>query len=256
MVKGVSIKFVSYEETIPKLLKLIKFDQELKKHESIVLKPTLSADRARSTEPAFVEAVTRFCAANKNSSAQVFIAEGCDGADTMHVFEEHGYHTLAEKYGVGLVDLNRTQSESIGSNDFVGFSSIMYPSLLRSSFIITLPRLALDEKTDIAGAIASMLGAFPARYYKGFFSSTKNKLEAYPMKYRLHDITVCKMPDFAIVDAHEKGVILAGRALEIDKQSTKLLGIDWKSIGYLRMIDEFEAAKQKDAEQESAKEHR
>ena len=44
MVKGVAVKLKSYEETVPKLLKVIKFDEELKKHERIVLKVNLSGE--------------------------------------------------------------------------------------------------------------------------------------------------------------------------------------------------------------------
>ena len=39
MVKGVAVKLKSYEETIPQILKLIKLDEELRKHEKVVLKP-------------------------------------------------------------------------------------------------------------------------------------------------------------------------------------------------------------------------
>jgi uncharacterized protein (DUF362 family) len=248
MVKGVSIKLASYEETVPKLLKLIKFDQELKKHQSIVLKPTLGMDKQKNTETAFAEAVVRFCIEHKNSEAQLFIAEGCDGEDTMDLFNELGYHVLAEKYGIGLVDLNKTHCEEVGSNEFVGFKSIMYPSLLRSSYVISLPKLQKDQRTEISGVIAGMEGAFPARYYKGFFSSKKNKLDQYPLKYRLHDIIVCKLPDFALVDAHEKNVLLAGHALEMDKQGAKLLGLDWKAIAYLRMVDETLESRKKEEE--------
>jgi len=47
----------------------------------------------------------------------------------------------------------------------------------------------------------------------------------------------CKMPNLAIIDASEKDQIIIGQALEMDKQSAKLLGLDWKNT-YLKLIDE------------------
>ena len=256
MTKGVSIKLISHEETIPKLLKLIKFDQELKKHSRVVLKPHISPNGADSTSLSFVEAVVKFCAEHKNPEGEIIIAEGVNGADTSEVFDEQGYRALAEKYNVGLVDLNHAECEAVGKNEFVGFEEIMYPSVLKDSFVVALPSLK-SEEGSIHGALKSMLGAFPARHYKGFFSSRKNKLDAYPMKYQIHDINLCKLPDLALLESRDKGIILAGQAIEMDKQAAKLFGIDWHSIGYLRMLDEtLNSMMQKQAETALGKEQR
>lgn len=238
MVKGVSVKFASYTETVPKLLKLIKLDQELKKHESIVIKPLLATDKGKSISTDFVEALVKFCVQHKNPSAEVFVAEGADGADTMDIYEEHGYRRLAETYGIGLVDLNKTACEMVGKNEFVGFETIMYPSILKDSFVISASPLRTDEATVIAGSVANMRSAFPASHYKGFFSSRKNKLDSYPMKYQLHDIALCKMPNLGIVDGSSHSILLAGQPIEIDRQMAKVLGLDAKSVGHLRMLEE------------------
>ena len=48
MAKGVAIKLASYEETIPKLLKVIKLGNELQKHKQIVVKPFLSENETEN----------------------------------------------------------------------------------------------------------------------------------------------------------------------------------------------------------------
>ena len=58
------------------------------------------------------------------------------------------------------------------------------------------------------------------------------------MKYAIHDILKCKMPDFAVIDSSEKGLILAGIPKDIDKQAAKILGMEWKNVDYLRLIEE------------------
>lgn len=232
-----SIKFVSYEETVPKLLKAIKLDDELKKHQTILIKPNLLNKEDAYTSTDFAEAIIKFSVLHKAPGAEVFIVEGSDGADTMDLFEQKGYKTLAEKYGVALVDLNKTESEMIGDNSFLSAPTLMFPSLLKEGFLISIPTLTKHDRHDLTGSLANMLGAYPAKHYKGFFSKTKNKLVG-PMKYQIHDIVKSKMPSLAIVDAHSYGALLAGQPLEVDKQAAKLLGMDWKGVAHLRLIEE------------------
>lgn len=255
MAKAVSIKFRSYSETVPRLLELINLGKELKKHSKIVLKPSLrkvEGEKSLSTPIAFVEQVLRFCLQNKNPVSEIFIAEGADGVDTMELFNQIGYTKLAERYGVGLIDLNLSEVEKVRAYDFARFSEIMYPKILKDSFVISLPLLAEDEETEIQGALSNMLGAFPAKYYKGFLTRSKNKIRKWQMKYSIHDILKCKMPEFAIIDSSEKGVILAGLPFEVDKQAAKLLNLDWRYISHLRMVEEgfLEKAKSEKSEKE------
>lgn len=245
MAKGVSIKFRSYEETVPVLLNLIHLSEELKKHTSIVLKPSLKSSTSHNTSATFVEAVLKFCAEHKNQEAKIYIAEGSDGEDTLDVFESAHYHRIAEQYNVSLIDLNTADAEEIQDGEFLHFSSIIYPQILSRGFVITLPRLISDSETDIQGSLSTMLGAFPASHYKGFFSPTKNKIRKHPIKYSIHDIIKCKMPDLTIIDAADYGAILAGNPLEMDKRAAKLLGKDWKTVAHLRLVDESISKMQK-----------
>ena len=239
MVKGVAVKLKSYEETIPKLLKLIKFDEEIKKHDKIVLKPNLSSDqKTETTQIEFVEQVLKFIMENKSPGTEIFIAEGSNGFSTFDLFDSLGYTNLSEKYGVGLIDLNNAETEEIKTNSFMEFESIRYPKILLDSFIISLPYLKSHEKTGILASLDNMLGVFPAKHYKGVFSRHKNKLNKYPIKYQIHDAIQCKIPEFAIIDASNQGFILAGQPLEMDKQAAKVLGLDWQEVDHLRLIDQ------------------
>ena len=254
MVKGVSAKFKSYEETVPRFLQFIKFDQTLKGHESIVLKPSLKNTRSHNTSVTFVEEVLKFCLTHKDTGAEIMIAEGSDGEETMDVFEQGGYRRLAEKYGVSLVDLNNAEVEEINQSDFMKFESIFYPKMLLKSYIITLPRLGTDEELEMQGSLSTMIGAFPSAYYRGLFSSGKNKIRRDPIKYAIHDIVRCKVPDVALIDASEYGLLLAGKPLELDKQAARILGKDWRTIQHLRLIDEsFTQAAQAAQAREAAK---
>ena len=238
MVKGVSIKFKSYFETIPKLLEITKFETILKRYNSIILKPSLRNSTSVNTPVDFTEAVLQFCLANKNSGAQIYIAEGSDGEDTHAVFESAGYNKLAEKYPISFVDLNTAETEELFPNNAMQFQSINYPKILKNSLVISLPKLSPDAETEVLASLSNMLGAYPSRHYSGFFSKNKNKIRKGPMKYVIHDIVRCKMPDVAIIDASEQGFILTGHPLEIDKQAVKLLNKDARSIQHINLIND------------------
>jgi len=238
MAKGASIKFRSYEESVPKLLEILNLAPELKKHDKIILKVTLSSEEEATTPADFAEAVLRFCLENKNPVTEVFIVEGADGEETGELFQRYGYNKLAEKYPVSLIDLNSAEVEEIQDDTFLKFSTIKFPKILVESFVISLPKIAESSETEISTSTSSMLGAFSAKHYSGFFSREKNKIRRWPIKYSVHDILRCKMPDFAVADISENGAIFAGLPLEIDKQSAKYLGKDWRRIPHLKLIDE------------------
>lgn len=256
MVKGVSIKFRSYSETVPKLLQLTKFENELKKHSTILLKPGLRNKQSTSTPVEFTEQVLKYCLANKSSDASVMIVEGSDGEDTEDMFEEQGYKKLAEKYSVGLIDLNTSEIEEIRDGEFIKFESIKYPKILLNSFIVSLPKLSQDSELEMNGSLSNMIGAFPSDHYQSWFAKRKNKIRREHSKYAIHDILRCKMPDTAIIDASDKGFIFLGNPLEIDKQAAKLLKGDWRSVQHLRLVDEsfardIEIQQRKQEKQES-----
>ena len=138
-----------------------------------------------------------------------------------------------------MIDLNNTEVEKIEQSDFLKFSEIYYPKILKDNFVISLPVLVRDDETIFLGALSNMLGVFPARYYTGFFSKTKSKIRKWPIKYSIHDVLKCKVPDFAIMDSSEKGVILAGLPQETDKQAAKLLGLEWKDVAHLKLVEEM-----------------
>lgn len=239
MVKGVSIKFKSYQETVQNLLRITKFENELKKHAVVVLKPCLkSMDSPANTPSEFTDAVLQFCMAHKNPETQVLIAEGADSGNTREIFEKFGYSALSAKYSVGLIDLNTAETEPIRDGEFLKFEEIYYPKVLTNALIVSLPKLSLDAETEISGSLSNMLGAFPSSHYMGWFSQNKNKIRKEPIKYAIHDILRCKVPQTAIIDASEQGLIMLGDPIEIDKQAAKVLGKDWKQVQHLRLIDE------------------
>jgi len=236
MAKGVSVTIKTYNETIPKLLEVIKFADEIKKYEKIVFKPNLAnGDEDKATKAMFVEPIIKFCMEHKNPGTEIIIAEGANGVDTFEVFNSLGYTNIAEKYGIGLVDLNESETDDVEDYEFLKFDTIKYPKILQDGLLISLPLLRKDDETDMAGSFVSMLGAFPAKEYKGFFSKRKTKLDKYPVEMQIHDIIKCRMPDLSIIDASKVGSLFAGNPFEMDKQAARILGFEWEKVAHLKL---------------------
>ena len=254
MAKGLAIKFNSYERSVHKILELVNLQKELKKYDNIVIKVPLNPDSENKLSINFVDSVLSFIMAHKNPVSSVYIAEGSDGADTMDLFENEGYSSLSEKYGVGLLDLNTSETEEIRDSEFLQFEEIYYPKILLNSFIISLAKTGVSNSTVIEGSLFNMIGTYPASHYKGFFSKGKSKLKRYNIKHLIHDILKCKMPDFAVIDASTEGMVLAGLPLEMDKQIARLLNLEWRNIPYLRLLDEALPSIKEEKPQESIRE--
>lgn len=239
MVKGLAVKLKSYEETIPKVLDLIKLSEELKKHKNIVLKVHIVPGQPEnSTKIEFLEPLVEFCVKNKGPGSDIIIAEGVDGAETRDLFDELGFTSLAEKYSLGVIDLNESSSVEVQNPEFLRFKSIHYPELLLNSFVITVTPVRQNNELGLSASLDTMLGAFPGYKYRGFFSSTKKKLKEHPTKYQIHDILKCKMPDLAVMDASEYGYLITGKPLDMDKQAAKLFSLDWNNVPHIRLVDE------------------
>lgn len=246
MAKGAAIKFTSYDDSVSRLLNLLDLKNELKKYDSIVLKVLLRPKPEVSTSKELTEQVLKFCLEHKNPVSNIFIVEGSDGYETHDLFDSLGFSDLAEKYDVGLVDLNNTETELIRDGEFLKFSEIKYPKILLNSFLISLSPLSDNDEFGMDAPLSSMLGAFPASYYSGFFSRSKTKLRKHPIKFSIHDSLKCKMPNFSLADASEEGYILAGLPLEIEKQALKILKKEHSDVPYLRILEESFSEKKKE----------
>lgn len=252
-------RFESYEKSIPKLLDSANFKQVIKDKKRIFLKPNLTLCKAfpTTTDPIFVEQVLK-CIKRCNKKAEIIIAEGSGGCSTEKCFRKLGYGGLCDKYKIPFLDLNETETKKIQDKKFKRFREIYYPEPLLTGFVISLPVLKGHHIAKVTISLKNMLGAFPSKYYKGERYSYKSVIHKWPIQYSIHDILVCKFPNYAICDASiaqleheingynkELNTLLAGKPLEVDKRGAFLLGHDWKRIPHLVLAEELKNNKLK-----------
>lgn len=244
-------EFSSYRESITKVLDEIGAAEVLAKERQILIKPNLvNASPFPVTTPvACCEAIIEYI--RTCSDAEIVVAEGCGDAvlETDQIFSRLGYEELVEKYNVSLLDLNHAPLAKKYNPNCRVFPDMMLPEIAFSHYIISVPVLKAHSLATITGALKNMMGFAPPQYYSGSYGTWKKAVFHNQMHQSIDDLCCYIQPDLSIVDAsvgladfHLGGnqcnppvnKIIAGfDALEVDRKSALLLGIDWRDVPHL-----------------------
>jgi uncharacterized protein (DUF362 family) len=244
------IEFSSYDVSVPAALDALHAAQVLAGQARVLIKPNLvnCSPPPVTTPVACVAAVIAYVRAH--AAAEIIVAEGCGAADceTADVFEALGYHALAQRLGVALLDLNTADTVVVRDPGCRIFPRFHLPVIANEAFIISVPVLKAHSLAGITGTLKNMMGFAPPRHYQQGGYWKKSAFHA-----RMHQSIVelnryCRA-DLSVMDAtiglaefHLGGPecsppvnkILAGfDPLELDRRAAELLSLDWKEIPHL-----------------------
>ncbi len=245
-------EFSSYKESIAQALDEIDAGEVLAKEGKILIKPNLvNASPFPVTTPVeCCEAIIEYIRAC--SDAEIVVAEGCGDAvlETGQIFSKLGYDELVGKHNVSLLDLNHAPLVKKHNPNCRVFPDMMLPEIAFSHYIISVPVLKAHSLATITGALKNMMGFAPPKYYSGSHGTWKKAVFHNQMHQSIDDLCCYIRPDLSVVDAsvgladfHLGGnechppvnKIIAGfDALEVDRTSALLLGIDWRDVPHLR----------------------
>ncbi len=247
----ISVDFTSYQQSINQALDAIDAPKCLAVQAAILLKPNLinASPHPITTPPACCEAIIKYI--RKNSSAKIVIAEGCGEAnlETPEVFKALGYAALAEKYGVGLVDLNDAPVKLVKNPACSVFAEMYLPEIAFSHYIISVPVLKVHSLAKMTGTLKNMMGFAPPKYYSGRYGSWKKAVFHHKMQQSITDLNTYIVPDLSVMDGsigmaefHLGGAhcdppvnkIIAGyNPWQVDRKAAELLGLDWRKISHI-----------------------
>ncbi len=215
----------------------------------VIIKPNIvkPAQPPVTTDVRVVEGIIK--ALEEAGIKEIVIAEGSGSGDTIENLHELGYSGL----GIELIDLDKEKTVTLPVNNYHEWKEIVIPGVLLSKFIISVPVLKEHSMCGVTVSLKNMVGILPEKHYSGYWTYKKSQIHKHNPDGCIADIISVIKPDWAIVDAtigmrgsHISGTpikppinLVYGSAdpLESDKFGCKLLGIDWKDIPYLRMID-------------------
>jgi uncharacterized protein (DUF362 family) len=217
----------------------------------VLIKPNIVRPAAppTTTDVKVVEGIIR--ALEDAGIKEIIIAEGSGTGDTIENFHMLGYAGL----GVALVDLDKEKTVTLPVHNHRVWEHITIPELLIDKFIISVPVLKEHSMCGVTISLKNMVGILPAQYYSGYWSYKKSQIHKYDAHGCIADIHSLISPSWAIVDAtigmrgsHISGTPItpplklvygSEHPMEADTFGCELLGRNWKSIKYLRMINEW-----------------
>lgn len=254
----VSVDFNSFRESVPEALDEAGLAALLEENsKDILIKPNLVDTQAHPITShveciaAIIEYVQEHC------DNDIIVGDGSGGDSTQEVFDALGYDRLADEYGVKLMDLDSDEVEHLKNPKAAVWKEFYCPKTVCDSFVINTPVLKRHSMSTVTLAAKNLVGICPARYYQvgGHWrkSATHNRLHEV-----IFDLNNYVKSDFILMDAsigmaeaHLWGPtcnppvnkILAGSDVtEMDKESCALLGIDWKRIKHVSMMDKHGTA--------------
>lgn len=245
------VQFENYADSIKKVLDLIKVNELIANEKRIILKPNLTINKKPpvTTDVRCVEEVLKYC--KNNSKAEVIIAEGSGGCDTVRCFEELGYYKLEEKYGVKVIDLNREKRALLTRSDALKLKKFKMPEILSGSFLINIPVLKEHSTTGITAAMKNLFGLYISPIPYRYAGWNKAKLHKLGIHQCIFDLSLYKKANVNIVDASvgqiggeiegtpkQFNILLASvDPVAIDVRCAELLGKNWKEMEYLIYAD-------------------
>ncbi len=228
-----------------RLIEAIDPAKGLKKDALIALKPNLVVAKdwrsGATTNPAVCEAVIEYF--KERGFSRIRIVESAwVGDSTQRAYRVCGYEALSERYGVELVDVKRDCCETRKSG---GFTTEISHSALEADCLVNLPLIKGHCQTRLTCALKNM---------KGLISDCeKRRYHTLGLHEPIARLNTMIRPALTIADGvwtdpgFEEGgnpvrgnVMAAGDdSVLIDAFAAWRLGLDPRSIGYIRLAEQY-----------------
>lgn len=230
----------------------------------VVIKPNLVAvDRQLSATPApAVEGILEFLRAI-GKHRNVVIAESAATGPTIEGYSNYGYEPLARKYGVKLVDLDRTEVKTVHAVDQLDMRPhpIRAARLLldRNHFVISAAKMKTHDRVVATLSLKNIIVGAPIKD-PGFRWGSGGRRGArtdkpivhgngfHGLQFNLYNLAPKLRPDLAVIDGFQAmegngpvdGTPVEHRVavasldwLAADRVAVALMGIDLSKMGYL-----------------------
>lgn len=255
MAHVLSVDFVSFAKSTFEILEKSCLKKLIKNQRKIILKPNLTTNLPPpcTTPVELLEEVIKYC--QKYSPAEIIVAEGSGGHDTLQTFKDLGYDYLTNKFHVQLIDLNREQRIEKENPSARALKKVKLPKIIFGGFFINLPVLKQHDEGIITCAAKNLFGIYlNSGIIKHFLPNWWNKSELhykYGVQNSIFDLNLYRPSDFILVDASvgQTGNEIHGQPcnppikklfagfdnLEVDRYCAPFLNLDPNQIPYLNL---------------------
>ena len=197
------------------------------------------------------------------------IAEGTAvDADTMGGFQRYGYFSLREDYDVEFMDLNMDESVLIESlDDDLNPANIRLAKTLFDSYIVSVARMKTHNNVIATMSVKNLaVGSIINGDRTKRVPNSENRAfshEPRPINLTLARLNSELSPDLAVIDGvigmqgngpvdgfpiSSDVAVASASPLAADIVGTQVMGLDWRTIGYLWYLTQLRELDVKDIE--------
>lgn len=245
MSKVAIVKGTSPVETTVKALERIMSDVDsvLSRKKPILIKPNYINSRHPSTgittDSRVIEGVVKFLRERKIE--EIIIGEGSGFADTFEAFKVAGVDTVAERWGVKLVDLNKDEFIEVNPPDPLSLRKVRVAKTALESTIISVPKLKPHRIAAVTLSLKNMMGAL----------ASKGSMHKGRLSQNIADLASVLRPGISVVDGiiagegHETSgnpvemnLVIAGTdPVAVDAVGAAVMGIPPTDVKHLLMAE-------------------
>ncbi|MGM0366229.1 MAG: DUF362 domain-containing protein [Actinomycetota bacterium] len=249
------VDFNNYGKSVSELLDLLSWEKQLEKIEKIILKPNLLEDAPPpcTTDKDCLAAIIEYIL-NRKNNMDIVILEGSGGCDTQKAYAGLGYESMAKKYGVRLMDVDRCRLVKLSDEQALAYREIYLPEiLLKDYYFISVPALKAHSITKVTLSYKNLIGLLPKKYYGGYLSYNRSDVHRVGVDKAIYDLSRYITIDLALIDgrvgqagSHLRGgrrcdppkdtVLASYDALQADTEGCRMLGIDPQTVRHLQLI--------------------
>jgi uncharacterized protein (DUF362 family) len=168
---------------------------------SILIKPNYINSKHPSTgittDSRVIEGIVRFL--KQDDINAIIIGEGSGFADTFQAFMVAGVDKVAERWDVGLVDLNKDEFIEVAPPNPLSLKKVRVAKTALESSIISVPKLKLHRIATVTLSLKNMMGALASKGFMHTGSLSEN----------IVDLASILRPSISVVDG-----IIAGEGHE------------------------------------------
>lgn len=245
----------NWNKSIGDLLGATELEAQLQNEKRVIIKPNLvkALPPPITTPVELIEAIVSYLQL-KAPHVELIIADGTGSLDydTMHVFENLGYSSMAQRKGIKLIDLNEAPYLTLTNPTLKRWPTMHLPEVVMESYLISVPVLKAHSLAGITLSMKNMMGACPPEHYCKDGHWKKASFHT-GMHEAIADLNRYRKPDFSIIDATvglseyhlggalcdpPPGIIVASHdPVAADAYGCSLLGKEWRTIDHIAMVD-------------------
>ncbi len=226
-----------------KALEMVEGYMAISKEKPVLIKPNFLNAKHPSTgittDSRIVEGVVKYLKQNKVK--EIMIGEGSGYADTFEAFKNAGVDTVANKWNVQLVDLNKDEFVEVRPTNPLSLKKVKIAKTALESTIISVPKLKLHRIANVSLSLKNMMGVMTP---KGSMHSHLN--------INIADLASIVKPRIAVIDGiiagegHESSedpvemnlVVVGKDPVAVDAVGAAVMGVPPEDVKHIRFAVE------------------